>query len=207
MWTYWSLCSQLSLDGAVSISALKINTELYDNTCLIYLVCSTRIIIPFNVFVTKTKILGKRVLCSESVFWKLPVKQNYLITRSERLVLMSLPAVGSVQNAYHFFIRLIWVITVTHIYLLSDCHNLTRLFSHGVFKRVSVGFVFQSGLTSLARHAKMKGPLVLFFVFVVISRCWGFECPKQCKCGETIRCKVRDLTILKEILPANITRL
>lgn len=53
----------------------------------------------------------------------------------------------------------------------------------------------------------MKGPLVLFFVFVVISRCWGFECPKQCKCGETIRCKVRDLTILKEILPANITRL
>ena len=98
-------------------------------------------------------------------------------------------------------------ITVTHIYLLSDCHNLTRLFWRGVFKRVSVGFVFQSGLTSLARHANMKGPLVLFFVFVVISRCWGFECPKQCKRGETIRCKVRDLTILKEILPANITRL
>ncbi|PFX32875.1 uncharacterized protein LOC111346373 [Stylophora pistillata] len=53
----------------------------------------------------------------------------------------------------------------------------------------------------------MNTALVIFAVLLCSSCCLAFDCPKQCSCGETIRCKVKDLRILKKILPTNITRL
>ncbi|XP_015771070.1 PREDICTED: uncharacterized protein LOC107349438 [Acropora digitifera] len=53
----------------------------------------------------------------------------------------------------------------------------------------------------------MKMWLAVFLWMASAVCCVAYDCPSQCKCGETIWCNVHDLTILKKILPTNITRL
>lgn len=53
----------------------------------------------------------------------------------------------------------------------------------------------------------MKMWLVVFLWMASAVCCVAYDCPSQCKCGETIWCNVHDLTILRKILPTNITRL
>lgn len=53
----------------------------------------------------------------------------------------------------------------------------------------------------------MKIRLVVVLWMVTTVCCRAYDCPKQCKCGKTVQCSLRNLAILKRILPTNITRL
>lgn len=140
-------------------------------------------------------------------FWQveIPLIEMKPNGRSENASFVIIISITS-TFAYQLAIRLKWVIIVTLIRSLSGI--ISRDCFDTVFLTILCSFSLQIACKPCwGKHAKMTVPLVVFLLMATVCSCVAFDCPEQCKCGETVRCRIQDLTILKKILPENITRL
>lgn len=190
----------LALGGTISISPLKINTALY--TWVINLVFHTLVYNAIQVS-RKPRYIYREWLSDISTLYEirrvLTVEKRGLLVwlftkESLNLLINSLSAWYDLLMSLLFPHYLSWshaiVLEVVHLIILSS-------------------FCLQTDRNSAWENTrKMKVVLVAFMLFAAsMTSCLAFDCPRQCTCGDTIRCRVKDLTILKKILPANITRL